>query len=117
MALKDLGSRHGGLLEWLLQRATAVFMLAFVPAMLVYFWLNPVTGFADWQARMSQLWMQLAWLLFVLALLVHGWAGVKSVLMDYVHPLGLRMALYFLFLLAFVLEGLWALDIFFGGGA
>jgi len=117
MAVKNLGSRHGGLLEWLLQRATAVFMLAFIPTMLIYFWLNPVAGFADWQARMSQLWMQLAWLLFVVALLVHSWAGAKSVLMDYVHPLGLRMALYFLFLLLLVLEGLWAFDIFFGGGA
>ena len=115
MAVKDLGSRHGGLLEWLLQRATAVFMLAFIPFMLVYFWLHPVTGLADWQARMSALWMQLAWLVFVVSLLVHSWAGVKSVLMDYVHPLGLRMALYFLFLTILVLEGLWALDIFYGG--
>ena len=51
---------------------------------------------------------QLAMLLFVLAVLLHAWIGVRDVLIDYVHPIAIRAALLGAIGLALVALGLWA---------
>ena len=38
--------------------------------------------------------MRIATLLFVLALALHAWVGMRDIFMDYVQPLGLRLALH-----------------------
>jgi succinate dehydrogenase / fumarate reductase membrane anchor subunit len=50
----------------------------------------------------------LALLVLVPVLLMHAWVGIRDVLIDYVHVLGLRIALLSLFAFVFVASGLWA---------
>ena len=38
--------------------------------------------------------MRLATWLFIATLAMHAWVGMRDILMDYVRPLGLRLALY-----------------------
>ncbi len=48
-------------------------------------------------------------LLFVPLVLAHAWVGIRDVLIDYVHSLGLRIALLMLFGFVFLASGLWTL--------
>ena len=45
------------------------------------------------------------------ALLAHAWLGLREVFIDYVHRLGLRLALYFGFGVLYLACLIWAVDI------
>jgi succinate dehydrogenase / fumarate reductase membrane anchor subunit len=45
--------------------------------------------------------------LLAAALLLHAWVGVRDVVLDYVHPLALRLALLALVAVTLVFLGLW----------
>jgi succinate dehydrogenase / fumarate reductase membrane anchor subunit len=47
-------------------------------------------------------------LLFLWALIYHAWLGVKEILMDYVHNIGIRAKLQSLFGLVLVGDAIWA---------
>ncbi len=102
-----------GLRAWLLQRFTAVYLAAFFIYLLAHFTLAPPATFADWRAWMAGRWVNLGWSLFVLAVAVHAWVGIRDVVMDYVHPPGVRVTL--LGLIAVVLAGsvLWGWRVLF----
>ena len=48
---------------------------------------------ADWSALFSGSFFRLFTMLFIVALLSHAWIGMRDVLMDYVKPVGIRLAL------------------------
>jgi succinate dehydrogenase / fumarate reductase membrane anchor subunit len=49
--------------------------------------------------------------LFFLALLLHVWAGLRDILMDYVQPLAVRLIFTSILALGLSACGLWALQI------
>jgi succinate dehydrogenase / fumarate reductase membrane anchor subunit len=100
-----------GLRTWLLQRFSAVYLAAFLVYVLVHFWFNPAPDYAAWRAWIASPPVSIAGAGFVLALLIHGWVGLRDVVLDYIHPLGPRLVV--LTLIAFLLIGcgLWALRI------
>jgi succinate dehydrogenase / fumarate reductase membrane anchor subunit len=83
--VRHLGSARDGLQEWRLQRRTALALiplgLYFVASMLRLATSDHVTA-AAW---LSSPVPALLTILFVLALLAHALAGMRSVLVDYVH--------------------------------
>jgi succinate dehydrogenase / fumarate reductase membrane anchor subunit len=105
--------RASGLRAWLLQRLTAVYLAGFSLVLLAYFLLTPPADHAAWQTWVTQPWVSLGLLLYVPALLLHAWVGLRDVLMDYVHPLSLRLALLSLAGLGLAGSGLWALQAIF----
>jgi len=109
-----------GLRAWLLQRFTAIYLAAFLLYLLTRIALGEPLDYAQWRAWFAEPWMSVATALFALALLVHGWVGVRDVLIDYVHPVSLRlllMALTGLLLLASLLWIVRALLLAAGAGA
>jgi succinate dehydrogenase / fumarate reductase membrane anchor subunit len=92
-----------GLRAWLLQRLSALVMLAYLVAALLRLAADPPHGHAQWQALMQTPAVALATLLAFGALLLHAWVGARDVLMDYVKPLPLRIGL--MTLLALLLGG------------
>lgn len=92
--MKPIGGGHSGTGLWLLQRGTSVVMAAMLPLLAWQIGTAFPLDFAGWKALFAPLWMQLAMLLFTLALALHAWVGMRDILMDYVRPLGLRLALY-----------------------
>ena len=50
-------------------------------------------GYDKWAGMFSHQWMKLFTFVVIVALLVHVWVGVRDVLMDYVKPVGTRLAL------------------------
>lgn len=100
-----------GLRAWIVQRLTAVYMLLFLGFALLHFVFNPPHSYYDWRDWLTGPFVLIATALFFGALLVHAWVGLRDVMMDYVHPLPLRVAL--LALLGFALAGLalWTMQI------
>ena len=105
---------HYGLSAWLLQRLTAVVMAAytvFMGALVVW---CPPASWADWKGLFTGSFVRLATMLFILALLYHAWVGVRDIIMDYVKPTGLRLALQALVGTALVFYVVWSVSILWG---
>lgn len=90
---------HYGLRDWLAQRITAAIMAVYtVVAAAVILNQAPFTH-ASLKALFSLGWVRIATLLFAASLAWHAWVGVRDILMDYIKPDGLRLALQVLFIL------------------
>ena len=82
-----------GLPAWLVQRASAVYMLLFLVFLLSFFAMHPLHSYAEWKGWVARPAITLALALFFAALLAHMWVGLRDVLLDYARPAGLRQAL------------------------
>jgi succinate dehydrogenase / fumarate reductase membrane anchor subunit len=105
------GSAHAGLAEWFLQRVSSIYMAGFVVYVIVSLSITPVHDYLAWKAWFAAGPMRLAWALFFLSVLVHAWVGLRSVYMDYLHPLWLRFAVLLLTAFGLLALGLWSAQI------
>lgn len=117
-----MSRRAHGLRAWLLQRLSAVYLLMFIGYLLIRFAYAPASDFPAWRGWLADPLVNLATGLFVLALLIHSWVGMRDVVMDYVTHTGLRVALFTAIALTLAGCGLWSLRVLFlaamhGGGA
>ncbi len=85
-----------GLPAWLVQRASALYLLGFVVFLLVFFTLQPPHSYAEWKSWVARPAITLALALFFAALLAHMWVGLRDVLLDYARPAAVRQALLWL---------------------
>ena len=85
---------HYGRRDWLSQRVTACLMALFTIVLLVQviFTSGPI-GYDRWASIFSAQWMKVLTLAVIVALAWHAWVGVRDIWMDYVKPVGLRLAL------------------------
>ncbi len=84
---------HYGLRDWLSQRVTAALMALFTFALIVQVLLPGEMGYDKWAGIFSRQWMKALTFVVIVSLIVHAWVGVRDVLMDYVQPVGMRLAL------------------------
>ena len=91
---------HYGLRDWLAQRITAVIIAAYSVILVVALMTGTPLSYAVWKDLFAQGWMRVATLLFSAGLAWHVWVGVRDILMDYIKPDGLRLALQVFVLLA-----------------
>lgn len=107
----------GALQPWLVQRLSAVFMLLFLGFVLVHFLVDPPHSYVAWRAWVDQPVVGVGALLFFVALLMHAWVGLRDVTLDYVNPLGVRVAVLALIALALVGAAAWIFRILWPGRA
>jgi succinate dehydrogenase / fumarate reductase membrane anchor subunit len=100
-----------GLRDWMLQRLSAVYLGAFLVYLMVHFYLQPQHTYQQWHGWVTRPVMSVASAVFILAILIHGWVGMRDVVLDYVHTLGLRIIVLSLIGLGLTGCGLWALQI------
>ena len=100
-----------GLRDWLLQRLTAIYLGGFLVYLLVHFLLQPQHSFQQWHDWVTHPVMIVATALFIVAVLVHGWVGMRDVVLDYVHAISLRLTILSLIGLTLISCGLWALRV------
>jgi succinate dehydrogenase / fumarate reductase membrane anchor subunit len=72
---------RSGLYDWLMQRVTAVILLAY--ALYVGSVLVGGVDYASWKELYSQTWMRIFSLLALLSLGIHAWVGLWAVFTDY----------------------------------
>jgi succinate dehydrogenase / fumarate reductase membrane anchor subunit len=107
---------HYGLRDWLVQRLSALVMLAYGVFLAGYVVTQGSVQYADWKALFGNQWMRFGSLLFLLSLFFHAWVGVRDILMDYVHPTAIRLFLHTLLILLLGLYAMWAVQILWSTG-
>jgi succinate dehydrogenase / fumarate reductase membrane anchor subunit len=102
---------HYGLRGWLVQRMSAVVMAVYAVLFALALWAGRPVDHAAWKALFGQGWMRFATLLFFASLFLHAWVGMRDILMDYIKPTGLRLALEVAVILLLVGCAGWAVQI------
>jgi len=74
---------RSGLSDWLLQRATAVILLAYFVFTAGYLICNPEVTFDQWKALFDCTAMKAFTALTILSIVAHAWIGLWSVSTDY----------------------------------
>ncbi len=81
---------RSGLYDWMIQRATAVVLLAYTLFILAYLLFNPELDYPQWKALFEQTWVRVFTLLTLVSIGAHVWIGLWSVSTDYIKPAGPR---------------------------
>ena len=84
---------HYGLRDWLSQRVTATLMAVFTLVLVAQVLLGGKLGYLRWAQIFSSQWMKVLTFVTIVALAYHAWVGTRDVWMDYVKPVGVRLAL------------------------
>lgn len=105
--------RAQGMRPWLWQRMSALYLALFILVGLVWFVSNPPPDYSAWRAMFAQPVVNIALILFFVALLVHAWVGMRDIILDYVPPLALRFCCLSLVAFSIMAMGIWALSILF----
>jgi len=80
-AVTNLG--RSGLSDWLVQRVSAVVLLAYTLFMAYYLLANPDLQYEQWQALFECTAMRVFSLLALLSLVSHSWIGLWGISTDY----------------------------------
>lgn len=81
---------RSGLYDWMIQRVTAVVLLAYTLFIVGYMLFTPDLDFNQWQGLFANLAMRIFTLLAVLSFAAHAWIGLWCVTTDYIPMTGLR---------------------------
>jgi succinate dehydrogenase / fumarate reductase membrane anchor subunit len=106
---------HYGLKDWLLQRLTAVLMALYTVLLLAVALWNGGFDYRLWKSLFAHGAFKLATFLFMVALLYHAWVGVRDIFMDYVKPVGVRLALLSVAVGLLIVYLGWTIQILWGG--
>jgi succinate dehydrogenase / fumarate reductase membrane anchor subunit len=114
MVRRVVTGAHYGLRDWLVQRITALVMALYCIGLAGYLLSLPYLDYDMWTALFFSQWMRTFTLLFLLSLFLHAWIGVRDVVMDYVKPAGVRLAIHVLVILTLVVYTIWSAQILWG---
>ena len=103
---------HYGWRDFVVQRITAILLLAFTLLLLaqLLFTKGPI-GYDTWAGIFSPQWMKALTFSVIVALIWHAWVGVRDIWMDYVQPVGARLVLQVLTIIWLIGCGGWALQV------
>jgi succinate dehydrogenase / fumarate reductase, membrane anchor subunit len=103
---------HYGLRDWLVQRVSAALMALFTLVLLVQVLTTsgPI-GYNEWAGIFAAQWMKFLTFSVIIALIWHVWVGIRDIWMDYVKPVGVRLALHVFTLVWLVGCAGWALSV------
>ncbi len=91
-----------GLKDWIAQRATAVIMALYTVIIVMAVIIVAPGDFEAWRGIFACGPIKFATFIFFLSLFYHAWIGVRDIWMDYVKPVGVRLTLHVLTLVALV---------------
>jgi succinate dehydrogenase / fumarate reductase membrane anchor subunit len=74
---------RNGVYDWLVQRISAVVLLAYFVFLIVYVATNTDLSFSQWQNLFSHTWMRVFSLTALLSLCAHAWIGIWTISTDY----------------------------------
>ena len=84
---------HYGFRDWLAQRVTGVLMALFTVVLLLQVLLGGPMGYDKWAGIFAAQWMKVFTFVVIISLLYHAWVGMRDIWMDYIKPVGLKLAL------------------------
>ncbi len=103
-----MSRQASGVMAWVTQRVTAVYLAFFLTYLLFHFLFDPPADYLELRAWVAHPQVSAGLVLMVPLLLAHAWVGIRDVFLDYVKIVGLRVVLLALVAFLFVGSGLWA---------
>lgn len=103
--------RAQGFRAWLWQRISAVYMAVFLVGFIIALQRGGPWDYQAWSDWVGQGRMGLMIGLFFFAVLIHGWVGMRDVVIDYVHSFALRFSILVVMGGVLMAMGLWVLRI------
>ncbi|MFS2223480.1 succinate dehydrogenase membrane anchor subunit [Pantoea sp. B65] len=91
---------RNGVHDWLLLRAAAMVITLYVLYILGFLVVSDTLTYDIWRGFFASSFTKVFTLLTLLSILVHGWIGMWQVLTDYVKPVGLRLMLQLVVVIA-----------------
>ena len=92
-------------------------MMAFTAFVVVRFGLWPMADYAAWRLWISGGAVRIALALFFISALIHAWIGLRSVFLDYLHALWVRVVALILTATGLAAVGLWVAGLLLEAGA
>jgi succinate dehydrogenase / fumarate reductase membrane anchor subunit len=80
-AVTSLG--RNGLADWVMQRVTALVLLAYTLFIAGVIFCGPSLDYAEWKALFALTWVRVFSLAALLSIAIHAWIGLWSVSTDY----------------------------------
>jgi len=111
---REVVGAHYGLFDWLVQRLSAVVMVAYTLLLLLVLARMPQIDYVHWKALWNVPVMRYCTVLFLLALYLHAWVGLRDIFMDYIKDAGLRLTLYVFTVIALLWYAIWSVQILWG---
>jgi succinate dehydrogenase / fumarate reductase membrane anchor subunit len=102
---------HYGLREWLGQRISAVVLGVYTVGLLAYAVLAGDLDYERWASLFAAPWMKVVTLVALASLFYHAWIGMRDLWMDYVKPVGVRLALQVLTVLYLLGCAVWSAQV------
>lgn len=114
MVNREVVGAHYGLLDWLVQRITAVVMVLYTLLVIMVMVRIPQLDYWHWKAVWAVPVMRYCSALFLFSLFLHAWIGVRDIFMDYIKDAGLRLTLYVFVVIALTWYAIWSVQILWG---
>jgi len=103
---------HYGLRDWLAQRITAALIALFTLIVLAQLLIGKgEIGYDKWAGLFSAQWMKSLTFTVIVALIYHVWIGMRDIWMDYIQPVGIRLALQVFTIVWLVACAGWAIQV------
>ena len=106
-----MNRRATGLRAWVLQRATAIYMLVLFPCLIIHFTFFAPESYEAWRSWIAQPLISIFLSLGLLSILLHAWVGVRDIFLDYVHQLSVRLVLLTFTAFGLIACGTWGLQL------
>jgi succinate dehydrogenase / fumarate reductase membrane anchor subunit len=81
---------RSGLYDWMIQRVSAVVLLAYTVFMIGYMLFGSELDYQQWKELFECTAMRIFTLLALLSMAAHAWIGMWSISTDYIKPTGIR---------------------------
>ena len=102
---------HYGLIDWMVQRVSAILMVLYLVMLIGILVINPVNDYAGLKSFFSNQWIRIISLLVFISLCWHAWVGVRNVLMDYVKITSIRLGVQILVITTLLFYLIWFVDL------
>lgn len=99
--------RASGFRAWVFQRISAVYLALYTLFIFGLFLFYPPASFAEWKALVANPAFNISLLFCTFFLLFHAWVGTRDIIIDYVHPLMIRVVALIITALVLIGSGLW----------
>lgn len=103
-----------GLKDWLVQRATAVYLAVYALFLFGFIFCHPQMSYDTWLGLFHCSLMKIATIIAILAILLHAWIGLWTVSTDYISCTMLRLSTQLLVLTWLLGQFIWSLMILWG---
>jgi succinate dehydrogenase / fumarate reductase membrane anchor subunit len=102
---------HYGLRDWMAQRVTALLMALFTIVLILQVLIGESISYYRWAEIFSSQWMKTLTFVVIISMLYHVWVGMRDIWMDYIKPVGIRLALHLFTIVWLVGCAGWAIQV------